>query len=65
MQRKGTKEVSEKDTLKKRQAALQTKGQKRWRVKGSNINALLNEYSNAADHEFSEYNEFDEDDLDE
>jgi hypothetical protein len=35
----------EKDTFKRKQAALQTKGQKRWRMKGSQLNALVNEYA--------------------
>lgn len=46
MFQKETRDVSEKDTLKRKQAALQTKGQRRWRAKGSNLNALLSEYSN-------------------
>lgn len=51
MFQKETRDVSEKDTLKRKQAALQTKGQRRWRAKGSSLNALLSEYSNVMNGE--------------
>lgn len=43
MLRKETRDVSEKENSRKRQAALQTKGQKRWRAKGSSLHALIGE----------------------
>lgn len=46
MLQKETRDFSEKGSYKRQQAALQTKAQRRWRVKGSNLNALMNEYSN-------------------
>lgn len=42
---KKEKHTTERDFHRMKHAALQTKSEKRWRAKGSHLNALINEYS--------------------
>jgi hypothetical protein len=45
MLRNDSNDSRENESYKKRQAALQTKGQKRWKPKGSELNAIMRAYS--------------------
>jgi hypothetical protein len=45
MLQKEFKDVFERDNIRRKQAALQTKTQKRWRAKGVDLDVLMNEYS--------------------